>query len=271
MDDRDLYASRIFLNAALPLLAVLARDKPSVRSAFAGKSGVVQVSARADTEGIPAADGVPAKIGTHFVVEKGIPRCVPELHASPDLELEFPTVKALNAFFSGASKKLPRIRGGLKKPGLLVATFSGLLTMASFLGAKTPPKAASDRELLVKLFFYLLSAGISQLNKARHPAVSAWAAKSPDRVYSWSVEGKPELSAYLRVKAGNTRAARGEYERSRPFFAMHFDSVDSALGILLETDELLAATAAGRIVMKGGPEYGAMIGEYMLLVGGFAK
>jgi len=271
MAERDLYASRIFLNAALPLLAVLARDKPSVRSAFAGKSGVVQVSARADTEGIPAADGVPAKIGTHFVVEKGIPRCVPELHASPDLELEFPTVKALNAFFSGASKKLPRIRGGFKKPGLLVATFSGLLTMASFLGAKTPPKAASDRELLVKLFFYLLSSGISQLNKAGHPAVSKWAKTSPDRVYALSVLGEPELAAYVRVKAGNTKAVRGLYERSKPFFTLAFDSPRSALGTLLGEDEMLAATAAGKIVMQGAPEYGAQLGEFLLLVGSLAK
>lgn len=52
---------------------------------------------------------------------------------------------------------------------------------------------------------------------------------------------------------------------------MRFDSIDSALGILLKTDNLIEATVKSRIVMEGAPEYGAMIGEFMLLVGAYAK
>ena len=100
--------------------------------------------------------------------------------------------------------------------------------MSAALGATEPPAAEAERELVVKLYFYLLSSGISQLNKAGHPDVARWVAASPDRVYAWSVEGKPELSAYLRLKAGNSRAARGVYERSKPFFTMSFDSTESA-------------------------------------------
>ncbi|GAB1457796.1 hypothetical protein MASR2M48_31040 [Spirochaetota bacterium] len=48
---------------------------------------------------------------------------------------------------------------------------------------------------------------------------------------------------------------------------MSFDSTESALGILLSTDDMIEATKAGRIIMKGAPEYGAAMGEYMLLVG----
>jgi hypothetical protein len=101
--------------------------------------------------------------------------------------------------------------------------------------------------------------------------VAKWAAASPDRVYALAVLGEPELSAYVRVKAGNTKAVRGLYERSKPFFTLAFDSPASALGILLDKDEMLAATAAGRIVMQGAPEYGAMLGEFLLLVGSLAK
>ncbi len=268
MRDDELYASRIFLNAALPLLKVIAADKDGVRKGFAGKSGTVQVSALTGSAG----DGEgPEKIGTHFFVEDGALRFAKGLHGSPDIELEFPTVAGLNGFFSGKSKKLPRIKGGLRRPALLVATFKALLSMAAALGAKEPPASEADRDLVVKMYFYLLSSGISQLNKAGHRAVSRWVASSPDRVYAWTVEGKPELSAYLRVKAGNSRAARGVYERSKPFFTMSFDSTESALGILLSIDDMVEATKAGRIIMKGAPEFGAAIGEYMLLVGGYAK
>ncbi len=268
MGDDEVYASRIFLNAALPLLKVVAEDRESVRKGFAGKSGVVQVSARLDA---PQAEGSGGKTGTHFFVEDGKLRFARGLHASPDLELEFRNLAALNGFFSGTSKRLPRVRGGLKNPGLLVATFKALLAMAAVLGAKEPPDSEEEQALAVKLYFYLLSAGISQLNKAGHPAVVKWTRASPDRVYAWTVEGRPDLSAYLRIKAGNSRAARGIYERSKPFFTMSFDSPRSALGILLSRDDMVEATKAGRIIMKGAPEYGAALGEYMLLVGGYAK
>jgi len=268
MGDDELYASRIFLGAALPLLKVLAVDHAGVRKGFAGKSGAVQVSAlTGDRE---AVYGAP-KIGAHFVVEGGELRFEKGLAEGPDVELEFKSVAALNGFFSGKAMRLPRIKGALTRPGLLVATFKGLLAMSAALGATKPPATEAERELVVKLYFYLLSSGISQLNKAGHPDVARWVAASPDRVYAWSVEGKPELSAYLRLKAGNSRAARGVYERSKPFFTMSFDSTASALGILMSIDDMVEATKAGRIIMKGAPEYGAAIGEYMMLVGAYAK
>lgn len=124
---------------------------------------------------------------------------------------------------------------------------------------------------MVKCFFYLLSSGISQLNKQGHEAVHDWALKSPDRVYAWAVDGYPEISAYLRVKAGKTRAGRGEYKRAMPFFTMRFNNLDSALGILLSTDDMLESTKEGKLVMDGAPEFGAQIGEYMMLVGSYAQ
>lgn len=259
------YASFIFLGAALPLLKVIATENVSVKKAFSGKNGTVQVSV------LPTA-GDAAKIGTHFTVADGLLSCSTKLaETMPDIDLEFPSLAAFNGFFSGKSMKLPRIRGVFKAPLLLIATFKGLLAMSAALGAKEAPKTEEERALLVKLYFYLLSSGISRLNKAGHPTVAKWAAASPDRVYAFAVEGRPELGAYIRVKAGNTRASRGVYERSKPFFTMSFDSVESALGILLETDDMIAATQAGRIKMLGAPEYGAALGEFMMLVGSLAK
>jgi hypothetical protein len=268
MADEALYASRIFLNAALPLIKVLAEEKPELKRAFAGKDGVVQVSAR---NSLASSGGDPEKVGTHFEVSEGAIKVVPGLAERADVELAFPSVEALNGFFSGKSMKLPRIKGALGHLGLFLAFFRTLLAMAGALGAKEPPKSPEERALLVKLYFYLLTAGISQLNKAGHPDVAKWAASSPDRVYALAVLGNDELAAYVRVKAGNTKAVRGVYERAKPFFTLAFDSVDSALGTLLGKDEMIAATAEGRIRMLGAPEYGAMLGEFLLLVGSLAK
>jgi hypothetical protein len=268
MGNDELYASRIFLNAALPLVKVLSEERSGLRKAFAGKNGVVQVSAR---NGLAASEAEDARVGTHFTVTEGAVKVVPGLAEKADVELAFPSVEALNGFFSGRSKKLPKITGALGNFGLFIAFFRTLLAMAGALGATKPPEDPKEKALLVKLFFYLLTAGISQLNKAGHPEVSKWAKASPDRVYALAILGDDEIAAYVRVKAGNTKAVRGVYERSKPFFTLAFDSTDSALGTLLGTDEMIAATAAGRIRMLGAPEYGAMLGEFLLLVGSLAK
>lgn len=256
----EIYSNRIFLNAVLPLVKVIVEDTESLKKGFQGKTGKIQISALGD-EG---------KVGTHFIIEDGEWTVKLGITESPDVELEFKSIKAFNDFFKGKSKKLPKIKG-FKNLGLLIYTFKSLLKMADMLGATEPPKDEDEKELLVKLYFYLLSAGISQLNKAGHPKVSNWAKKSPDRVYAWAVDGKPNLCAYIRVKAGNSRSARGKYTRSKPFFTMRFDSVDSALGILLQTDDLIESTVKGKLIMEGAPEFGAQIGDFMIMVGDYAK
>lgn len=256
----EFYGSRIILNSVLPLIKVIIESTPRLSKQFSNKTAIIQVSA------VSAA----GKAATHFDIRDGIWIVCQGTAEKADLELEFPSIMALNAFFSGKSKKLPRIKGW-QNIGLLIGFFKALLYMSSLLTAKEPPADSEDRELMVKLFFYLLSSGISQLNKAGHPEISKWATRSPDRVYAWAVTGKPELSAYIRVKSGNSKAARGEYTYSKPFFTMRFDSVDSALGILMQRDNILESTARGKLIMEGGPEYGAQLGEFMMIVGSYVS
>ena len=258
--DRDLYSSRIFINSVLPLIKVIVEERKELGEKFTGKNGIIQISAKDEA----------GKVGMHYVIENGNFTVVLGIVDNPDVELEFKDIPSLNGFFSGKSKKLPKIKG-LTKLGLLVPMIKTLLFMSSMLSATTPPSEDDKKEFLVKMYFYLLSSGISQLNKAGHPDVSRWAKRSPDRVYAWRVIDKPELSSYIRVKAGNTKAARGAYKRSKPFFTMCFDCVDSALGTLLQIDDLVEATATGKLIMEGAPEFGAEIGDYMMLVGDYAK
>ena len=193
-----------------------------------------------------------ARLATHLEVAGGKLQVHLGEHPAPNLEIEFPSAAKLNDFFKG-KMNLPAIRGAAANPGLLVATVKALLAMSSLLGATSAPKLEADRDLLVKLMFYLLTTGISQLNKAGHPQVRSLTEPSPDRVYAFAVEGRAELGAYIRIKAGKSKAFRGPYTRSAAFFTMRFDSVESALGTLLQTDDMLEATAAGRLTMAGSP------------------
>ena len=260
-----LYSNKIFLNAALPLVKVIANDVPSLKKKFENAHAVIQVSCLdPDVEG--------GKVGMHFVVNSGewlVHTCLTE---DPHIELEFKSVEALNDFFKGniSLGGIPKIRG-LKYAGTLVSFVMVLLKMADLLGATEPPKDEETKELLVKCYFYLLSSGISQLNKMGHPEIKDWTTKSPDRVYAFAVDNYPQVSAFIRIKAGKSRAGRGEYKRAMPFFTLRFNNLDSALGILMSIDDMLEATKAGRHVMDGGPEFGAQIGGFMLEIGALAK
>lgn len=260
MSDQERYANIIFLNAVLPLVKVIVNSDEKLTKKFENTTATVQISAL-DPNG---------KVGTHYEIVEGEWKVIKGVIDDPTLELEFKSVELFNGFFKGTSKKLPKIKGFMNVK-LLISTLSALIKMANLLGMDKPPAEEETKRLLVKLYFYLLSSGISQLNKAGHPKISNWAKKSPDRVYAWRVEGDDELSAFLRLKAGKSKASRGIYKRSKPFFTMKFDSVDSALGILMEIDDMIESTIKQKLVMEGAPEYGAQLGEYMLLVGGFAK
>ena len=263
----ELYSNKIFFNAALPLVKVIANDVPSLKKQFAKVHAIIQVTADD-----PDAEG--GKVGMHYVVN-GDEWLVHlnKVDPNPHVELEFKSVEAMNAFFKGkiSPATFQKIHGALKNYDALKAFLMTLLKMSSLLSATEPPKDDETKELMVKCFFYLLSSGISQLNKMGHEDIHDWTSKSPDRVYAWAVNGYPQVSAYLRIKAGKSRAGRGEYKRAMPFFTLRFDSLDSALGILLGTDDMLEAVKQGHLIMDGAPEFGGQIGTYMLEVAALAK
>ncbi len=261
----DLYAARIFFNSALPLLKVVIQSKPNIKKKFEKKSLVFQVSALYDK----ASGG---KMATHFVFDKGeITVRVSEIHPRPDVEFVFPDLKIFIIFFSGKGTPLPKMKGIVKNFGAFTAIMQGLLTMAKLLGAEEAPKNEEDRQLLVKLFFYLLPNGISQLNKAGHEKIRDWAVKSPDRAFAFAVTGYPELNSYIRVKEGNSKAGRGEYPRCKPFLTLRFDSVMHALDILMSKGDMLDYMAAGYLKVEGAPEFAGIVGEFMLIIGDYAK
>lgn len=262
------YQTLIFLNAVLPVLKPILAARPGLATGFKGVTAVVQVSAL--TPRGTSIDGRPKRLATHLVIDDGEFSVSLGAHPAPNLELEFCSIEKLNAFFTGGIA-LPKLRGAAGNPVLLVSTVKALLAMASLLGATEPPEDGEEQALLTQCMFYLLTSGISQLNRAGHPRVLKWSGWQPDRIYQLEVVGHGDLAANLRVKGGRTRAARGRCSRSRPFFAMTFDSPRSALGILLEVDDMVESTLTSKIVMQGAPEYGAELGVLMQLVGDYAK
>lgn len=257
------YTNKVFMAAALPLMKTIATDVPELAKKFEGVDAVYQVSAMANAQD---------KEAVHFIVENGEWSCkLGEYFGQKkiDAELQFSSMEKMNAFMKGDMSKLPKMK--IKSFSKFIKFMAVLLKMSSLLGIKEPPEDEALALLLCKLYFYLLSSGISQLNKMGHTEIHEWTSKSPDRVYQWAIESHPECTAYLRVKAGKSRAGRGEYKRSKPFFCMKFDTPQHALMILLGTGDMLQMVKDKQLIMEGAPEFGAMIGDYMMVVGDLAR
>lgn len=254
----------------MPLLKTIVADIPALKAKFKKVHCIYQVSCL-------DAEAPQGKWATHFVVngdewQVHANKVAHRLGKQKYVELEFKSVDAMNAFFKGkiGLDTLPKMKGVnfVYEFGVFMMA---LLKMASLLGLSTPPEDEDTKRLLVKCYFYLLSVGISTLNKQGHSGVHDWALKSPDRVYAWKVDNEDSVSAFIRVKAGKTKAGKGEYKRAMPFFTMRFNNLDSALGILMSTDDMLASVKEGKLIMEGAPEFGAQIGAFMMQVGAYAK
>lgn len=263
----ELYANKIFFNAALPLVKVIVNDVPSLKKQFEKVHAVIQVSALD-----PEAEG--GKIGMHFVVNGE--EWLVHLNAvdpKPHVELEFKSIEAMNAFFKGkmTPATLPKMKGVVKHFGAFKAFLMALLKMSAVLGANEPPTDEELKKLTCKCYFYLITSGISQLNKAGHEEIAAWTKTSPDRVYAMAIDSDPDCSAYIRIKAGKSRAGRGTYKRSLPFFLMRFPNYDDAMGILFGTADMLDSLKSGHLIIDGAPEFAGQIGGFMLEVAALAK
>jgi hypothetical protein len=155
---------------------------------------------------------------------------------------------------------LPRITGLAGLPALLrVLPF--LLKLKLLLPTAVPDDP-DERALKVKLLLYMVSNGLSQLNKGGDETLTRFTGKSPDRVFQWTVErGGP--AAYLRIRAGKSKAGRGTYERRRPYVHMIFPDAAGAFDVLTQRVSTVDAVRHGQLRMEGAMEGGKELGILM--------
>ncbi len=249
-DERILLTTRIILNAILPVMKVVIADDPKMNRRFKGVHGKIQFVARdgADLHGaaLVFTDG-------NLAIQQGV-------SDGADITFSFSTLEKFNAFLCGKTV-IPKIRGFLKT-GLLLKTVCLLLAMKLMLPDARPKNPAKKR-LKVKMVVYMITTALSQYNKGKDPDMAAWTGKQPDRIYQMSVAGEEDIAAYVRVKAGKTKAGRGVYARRRPFVHIRFASVDAALPVLLNDIEFVGALAQNLVSVEGSPEYGSKLNDFM--------
>ncbi|ABW66936.1 hypothetical protein [Desulfosudis oleivorans] len=249
--ERELMASRIFLRAVLPVIRVLLEDDPKIKKRFEKVQADVQFVARD-----PAGD-----VGACLVFDNGSFTVVQGVVDKPDIAFVFGSVASMNAMFAG-KPALPRIRG-IFKVGLLIKVMTILLAL-KILMPNARPKDPAKKRLKVKMTFYMITTAMSQYNKGGDPEMAKWTSQQPERIYQITVDD--EIAAYLRVKAGKTKAGRGTFTKRRPFIHLKFNGVEGAMPVVLNDVDMITAIREGYLSIEGSPEYGRDFGDFMMRI-----
>lgn len=245
----ELMAARIYLRAVFPVMKVVLADDPGIRKKFEGVTADIQFTAKDDT----------GDIGAYLHFKNGDLEIVQGIIENPAITFGFNSVAKMNAMLAG-KPVMPKIKG-LMKIRLLLKVFSLLMSL-KILMPDVRPNEPEKRRLKVKMTLYMITTALSQYNKGGDPEMVKWTSKQPERIYQMSVQGE-DIAAYLRVKAGKSKAGRGMYTRRRPFVHMKFNGVDGALPVILNEVGMVEAVAGGLLSIEGSPEYGGDIGNFM--------
>lgn len=249
-DPKTQLTTRIILNAILPVMKVVINDDPAMNKRFQGVNARIQFRAR---------DGETEQ-GASLVLSDGEPAIVQGVSDGADITFSFSSLNKFNDFLCGKTV-IPKING-LFKVGLVIKVVTLLLAMKLMLPSARP-KSPDKKRLKVKMILYMITTALSQFNKGGDPDMRAWTLKQPDRIYQMSVSGEEDIAAYVRVKAGKSKAGRGFYKRRRPFVHICFAGVDAALPVLLNDVEFVEALGQSLVTVEGSPEYGANLNDFM--------
>jgi hypothetical protein len=254
--EQDIMTARLFFRAAFPVMKVPLNDDPKMKKLFENVEGKVQFSA----------DNGEEKIGSYLTFDKGEFTATEGLCGDPEITMHFSSVEKLNIMLGGGSA-LPKIKG-FRHFGLLIKVFRLLMSLKLMMPTARP-KDPLKQHMKVKMSIYMITTALSTLNKLGDSGMKEWTSKQPDRIYQFVVEPYDEekgIAAYLRVKAGNTKAGRGIYKRRRPFVHFRFKTVEGALKVLLKEVEFVEAVEKGCVAIDGSPEYSAQLNDFMAVL-----
>lgn len=290
-NEQDVLTAQIYFRAAFPALNVTLTEDPKQVKAFAKINAVVEFRAADDEHPLACymvfLTGETAALsaqGKRFKVYQGeYPGKIEMADGSENSSLKvvkmyFKSIKSLLGVFKGSS---PVEMLGILSPLLknitnpvtlkfLMLMLSLTKTMPSFVPTADQP---FEQYLKVKLSLYLITRALSTANKLGWEDMAHWTERQSDRIYQFKVgatldkAGKelyPPIAAYLRVKAGNTKAGRGEYTRKRPFVLLEFPNPDSCIAVLTGRYPFVEAVEKGCVSIVGsGDSYAVQFNNIM--------
>lgn len=246
--NKELIANRLFTHAVFPVIKIVLQEDEWFKKMFGDITARVSIMAEGQ--------------GAVLSFEKGQFEVLYQDLLNADIIFRFSDIKKMNDFLRG-KLVMPHI-AGWTKVSLLIKVIL-LLNSLKIMMPNVRPKKNEKKYLKVKMAFYMATTSLSQLNKIGDEDMKKWVAKQPDRIYQIIVD-QTDIAAYLRVKAGRSKAGRGVYKRKRPFVEMKLNGLDGALPVLLREVEFVEGVEKGYVKVTGAPEYAAQMNDYMMRI-----
>lgn len=293
-NSNDVLAAQLYFHSAFPVLRLPLEETAQAKK-FAKKNMVVEFRAADDENPLACylvflTEEMAAKTekGKRFKVYQGeYPGYITLADGtqySPKLtKMYFSSIKSLLGVFKGSSPLemlgiMPVIFKNIANGNFWAFLFL-MLTLTKTMPTFTPGADQPDEQYLkVKMSLYLITSALSQATKLGWQPMVDWCAKQSDRIYQFKVgatfdkDGKeiyPAIAAYFRVKAGHTKAGRGEYTRRRPFVLLDFPNPDSCLAVLTGKYEFVDAVNHKCVTIVGsGDSYAVQFNNLMSLCQG---
>jgi hypothetical protein len=256
--EKDIMTARLFFRAAFPVMKVPLNDDPKIKKSFENEEARIQFSAANGEE----------NLGCYLTFDKGELATTEGFCDAPEITMHFSSVAKMNVMLTGGTA-LPKIRGF--RHFMLLLKFLKLMMSLKLMMPTANPKDPHKRYLKVKMSLYMITTALSVFNKLGDSRMKEWTSKQPDRIYQFTVEPYDEengIAAYLRVKAGKTKAGRGVYKRRRPFVHFRFNGVDGAIKVLLKEVEFVEAVEKNCVSIDGSPEYASQLNDLMAMLQG---
>ncbi len=296
-DKNDVLAAKLYFTAAFPVMKIPLTEDPKQVKKFENINAVVGFKAHDDENPLAChivflTESKVEELNAKLKAEAQNPDEVKELkrfkvyqgeydgrfEGIEYINFEFKSIKSLLGVFKGNTPfemlgiVAPLLKNITKKATLPFLFL--MLTLTKMMPSNNPSdKDPWEQYLKVKMSLYMITTAMSRATKFGWTPLVDWTAKQTDRIYQFKVgatydkNGKeiyPPIAAYLRVKAGKTKAGRGEYERKRPFVLFDFTNPDGCLAVLSGRYEFVEAATRGCIAIVGaGDSYAVQFNNLM--------
>lgn len=156
----------------------------------------------------------------------------------------------------------------------LCARTVGLLSELSVLEPQSERARArlssEEKAIRVGLILSLVPRALTALHEGGYPKMRAFAARSPERVYQWSVTGT-DIASYLHVHDGAVRCGPGVHDGRAAFVSFVFADAEAAFDILTSEQSSMRGFRAGSVATYGSPEYARKVSLLMQEMDAFLR
>ncbi len=253
--EEEILRAKTFLKAAVPLVEEAVEADPAKKNMIAGWNCAVQLSVLNEE---PAA---------YMEFKDGSVKVIQGRHANPTIELCFKKLKHMNDTFAGNKAPMPKVKGIWHL--ILLLKVQGLLNSLQMLMPEYQCKSEEEKVLKVKMLLLMVTRAMEEMVKGGDEYMIRMIKAQRKKIVEWTVAQRDDMPAvYIRITPGKVKAFEGRSKR-RPYLAMDFRDVDSALAMLTSQVNPLEAQKSGMVVPRGTAEFGVKAGSLMLRVGNF--